>query len=158
FGLTGISFGLILRLTKPKTNFFKQPVGWIFYYFKIGLYLGIAVFFIVQLERVGQSLNYSLRSHFLASNNVEFAEGEIIENRMVYTRGRTLKAYILQFNDGDKFLRKGLLLDYYHKDNVENVNFIKFTNSGLSVQNVVGSKVKIQYSKKHPSFLRIVED
>src|SRR5690606_35579410 len=77
FGLTVISFGLILRLTKPKTNFFKQPVGWIFYYFKIGLYLGIAVFFIVQLERVGQSLNYSLRSHFLASNNVEFAEGEI---------------------------------------------------------------------------------
>src|SRR5690606_16040059 len=66
FGLTGISFGLILRLTKPKTNFFKQPVGWIFYYFKIGLYLGIAVFFIVKLEIVGQSLNYSLQSHLLA--------------------------------------------------------------------------------------------
>ncbi|MDN3725513.1 hypothetical protein QRD02_14075 [Aequorivita sp. SDUM287046] len=142
---------------KPKKKFKEQPTKWLVYYSKSVFALGFTLFTIIGLEKSGKYLNYTLRNYYLSSNS-KITNGTIIN----YVRINLVKAgqedfYLIQFNDGEKLIERGLLIDYSDWDNDKGSEDFKMTQNGIVVNKVKGGKVNIQFSERFPSFLKIVE-
>jgi hypothetical protein len=111
------------------------------------------------LEKLGNYLNYNTRNFFL-SQNTEMTSGTItgIERINILKVGYA-DFYLVDFKLNGEIYSSGLLVDYAEKDNANINRYSKSEISGKSMINykLKGKNVKITYSKRFPSFLRIEE-
>jgi hypothetical protein len=126
-------------------------------FFKILIIL-ITFVFSFSFVTLGESLNYKLRNYFLSKNIIE--TNGIIEN--------VIQLRIIKIKQKDFYLIKSikdkrvqifkLPVDYVKKDNYNlNNNLIKYDLKTLNIKSLKNLKIKIIYSNKFNSFVKIVD-
>lgn len=108
------------------------------------------------LEQIGKSVNYNIRSFYLAENTeLKKAIVNDIERLNVLQTGSD-EFFVLEIEE--EKATKGLLIDYFRQDfNKEyDEKIILISGKTLQIQDLSGKGVVIERSKKYPSFFRIV--
>ena len=112
---------------------------------------------VIGLEKSGKYLNYNLRNYFLNSDS-KIAKGIIIDFvRIDLPKAGEEDFYLIQFNYGQKLIKKGLIIEYTVWDNDNESKNFKITDNGIVVNKIKGGKIDIMYSEKFPSFIKILE-
>ena len=156
-GISTLLFSVWDKLDKkPKKPFKKAPIKWLMYSLKYGAVLIIVLIVVISLEKTGESLNYKLREYYLAQETI--TTNGIIEEyiRFYMPKVEDEDFYLVSFIIDNKKVKKGLLVEYSKKDGINNVGKIKLENNTLSVSRIKKSPIIIIYSKKFPSFLKII--
>jgi len=165
FGQVFIFLDFLMKLdNKPKTSFRGTPLKWIIRATKIAAVLIISVAITVGFENVGIKINQKLRTHYLSFDTAK-AEGTIIGIKSVpYTIKYTShkRFYLIEYKVGERTIQQGLDYDdKYYQRLIQNKTIVFSENMNrldiLNINNRVGVKLNIVYSKKYPSFLRIDE-
>lgn len=141
-------------INKNKVN---AKINFILKYSKKIIWYIIFILLIIGLEELGQSLNYSLRDCYLSNNT-----GETIGYFNGIKRINIVKVgyedfYLVDFNVNGKIYSNGLLVDYGEKDvsSTDEYRKSEITKNNIAIGKLKGSRVKIIYSNKFPSFFRI---
>ena len=111
------------------------------------------------LEKFGNYLNYKVRDYYL-SKETEITTGVISGiKRINIVKVGHADFYEISFKANGEIYSNGLLVDYADKDNVHFDKFKKpiISNSTLTIGRLKGNQTKIAYSKRFPSFFRIVD-
>ena len=142
---------------KPKKTLQKLPKAWLVYYLTNGTVLILALVAIIGIEKIGESLNYKLREYYLSQEIVKTTG--ILEDYIKFYLPKVEDEdfYLISFNIENQIFKKGLLVKYSEKDGSYYNGKIKLENNILTVEKMIGSKVEIEYSKKFPSFLKIIK-
>ncbi|PZD79272.1 hypothetical protein [Mesonia sp. K7] len=142
---------------KPIKNFKQKPINRILYYLKNIFSLGLILLMMIGLEKSGKYLNYNLRNYFINSDS-KITTGIIIDFvRIDLSKAGKEDFYLIQFNNGQKLINKGLLIEYSDWDNNNQSKNFKITGNGIVVNKIKGRKINIVYSEKFPSFIKIIE-
>ncbi len=106
---------------------------------------------------LGENLNYKLRNYFLSKNVIE-TNGNIenvIQLRIVKLANKDF--YLINFYEGEKLLTFGVPINYAEKDNYKLLdNMVHYDKKNLIVKPFKNLEVKIIYSKKYNSFVKII--
>ena len=158
FGLSSLLFSLWEKWNRKPIKTFKQiPTNWIIFYSKNIFSLGLMLLMVIGLEKSGKYLNYNLRNYFLNSDS-KIAKGIIIDFvRIDLPKAGEEDFYLIQFNYGQKLIKKGLIVEYTVWDNDNESKNFKITDNGIVVNKIKGGKIDIMYSEKFPSFIKILE-
>ena len=142
---------------KPKKAFQKLPKEWLVYYLTNGTVLILALVAIIGIEKLGESLNFKLREYYLSQDTAKTTG--ILEDyiRFYLPKAEDEDFYLISFNIENQIFKKGLLVKYREKDGSYYNGKIMLENNKLRVENMIGSKIEIEYSKKFPSFLKIIK-
>ena len=111
------------------------------------------------LERLGNFLNYKTRDLFL-SHNTETTTGVISGiKRIDAVKVGHADFYVISFKANGENYSNGLLVDYAEKDGeyFDKFKKSKISGSTMTIEKLKGNKAKIVYSKRFPSFFRIIE-
>ncbi|WP_298767706.1 hypothetical protein [uncultured Polaribacter sp.] len=139
-----------------KSEYKKNKKKWIINRgFKITLIL-FYVLLIVVLEQTGKQLNFELRKHYLSEKTIKTI-GKIIDYKKLHIyRSGEEEFYVIEFKHNGQKITKGLINEYDLKEN-KNSEIYSLKNGELKLNKVIGSRIKIEYSEKYPSFLKIIE-
>jgi len=114
------------------------------------------VLLIVVLEKTGKKLNFELRKKYLSKNTIKTV-GKITDYKKLHIfRSGEEEFYVIEFKNNGKKLTKGLINDYDLWEN-KKTEIYSLKNGELKLNKVIGSKIKVEYSEKYPSFLKIIE-
>lgn len=124
--------------------------------FGIAIILLIAV---IGLEKFGAHLNYKLRNYYLSFDTEQticYLNGI---KRMDIVRGPHEDFYLVDFYIGGSLYSGALPEEYSRKDNKYFQRFSQpqIIGNGISIEKLSGHQAKVLYSKKFPSFFKIIE-
>jgi len=157
FGVSAFFFLLFDKFSnKPKKPFLKVPQKWILWIFGNGLLYVIILGMVLGLEKSGEYFNYKLRDFYLSNNTIETTGVIIGMKRLEIERTGREDFYLIKFKNNEKTIQKGLMIKYSEKDdNYENKMF-ELKQNTLTLNRMKGSQLRIVYSEKFPSFLKII--
>lgn len=157
FGISGLLFSVWDKLDKkPKKPFKKVPIKWLIHYLKNGATLIVVLIAVIGLEKTGESLNYKLREYYLSQETI--TTNGILEEyvRFYMPKVEDEDFYLVSFKIENEKVEKGLLVEYSEQDGKNNIGNITIENNTLSVGRMKGSQLNLVYSKKFPSFFKII--
>lgn len=122
------------------------------------LFLFTTLTFSIGFNYLGDSLNYKLRNYYLSKN---FIETNGIITNVIQLRINKLgqeKFYLIKSIKDKRVLTFNLPAEYVKKDKYNiNKKLINFYSKTLNVKSIKNLKVKIIYSNKFNSFVKIID-
>ncbi|NPV51650.1 MAG: hypothetical protein HPY60_10725 [Candidatus Methanofastidiosum sp.] len=114
---------------------------------------------ILGFEKIGENLNYKLREFYLSNNTIKTVGSIKGIKRIEIVRIGRQEFYTVNFIVEKELKTYGLITKYAKKDNQHFDNYInpKFTNGTMIINRLKGAEVEVLYSKRFPSFFRIIE-
>lgn len=143
---------------KPQGKFIETFTDKALYYIATSFFIVFSLIFIVMLEQIGKEINYSIRSFYLAKNTEQKKAMIVDGKRLSILRTGSDDFYVFLIKEGNTTIKQGLLVDYLKKDFGKRYdeNIIVIDEKRMQVHNLLGKRVVIEVSKKHPSFFRLV--
>jgi hypothetical protein len=142
-----------------KQEFKSSPLKWVTRNVKQIIILILLFISILGFEKIGENLNYKLREFYL-SNNTITTVGSIKGIKQIdFVRLGRQDFYTVNFIVGKELKTYGLITKYAKKDNQHFDNYInpKITNGAMTIKKLKGAEVEVLYSKRFPSFFKIIE-
>jgi len=133
---------LFSKLKKIKKNWVSRIIGIV--------WIGLLVIAFIYL---GKFCNQELWKHYTQSNYIETSGTLLSTKNLGGTRDEKQTFYLVEYYNEEGEKRKAGVIKSYLEFNLE----AKISNGTLEIRKFHGSKVKIRYSKKHPSFMTILD-
>lgn len=110
------------------------------------------------LENIAKEVNFSIRNFYL-DKNTEQKKAIIVDGeRLSVLKTGSDEFYIFLIKTDNVTTKQGLLVDYIKKDfgKHHTEEFIVINGKRLRVQDLLGKRVIVEVSKKHPTFFKLV--
>jgi hypothetical protein len=162
-GMVFLLLNLLLRFDiQPEISFLKTPIKWLAQFLRTVVILVVIVGISVCFENLGSFLNRKLKNHYL-SFDTEKGEGTLISIKTVtyrIKRAHEKRFYLIEYNTDNRTIQQGLDFDEIDSKLLIKKSTVELSNNAdkLNVNNLIGLKFTVEYSKKYPSFFRVVEE
>lgn len=143
---------------KPKGSFADTFFDKILYNIATVFFLVFSLIFIVMLENIAKEVNFSIRNFYL-DKNTEQKKAIIVDGeRLSVLKTGSDEFYTFLIKTDNVTTKQGLLVDYIKKDfdKHHTEESIVINGKRLRVQDLLGKRVIVEVSKKHPTFFKLV--